>query len=717
MALERALLRNEFAALVLAVVIIVFFHRHLLGTVSFTYDFVTGYHAPTAYEVASLQRGLWPSWVSRQSLGVPLYMVLQDDRFYPPVWLFAALGIPYGLWQANVLQILHILFGGFGAYRLARLYGFHRTAIVAGVAYMLMGGFFVQSQHVDFVRGAAYAPWIFLALDAQRFKRHPIGACIFLTSIWAMAAVASYPGQVIAWSVVAPIYVFAQLVSECRRGALQSELRWVSLVVLSATLGTVFVLPKYLPFLLDFQSESYRAATIDLIPRARAELAQIFSMFLSSDFGRWNADITLRSYFVSAPIVLLVLAASLKDVRRLVPILAAAIAGILLAFDVPARLIGHIFLPFSLSRFPISEYRHFVVLGVILLAAGSLESLTDASLRTTVDRVLRALVLFVGLYMIGLMLTQDATIATGWNMIIALGGLITGTLTAVVLWVRWPSRLSGIGVLVIVIAFLIGVDAKRIYVTSFTWHENGTAYQLAQRALGYVPRFSLPQIGKVFEPHRFRPERMNIADIHEFSGRGFFSDIFVLRGLDGGVQLRRQVNVLWSNRLRLVPSPIQGLVRFLQGASSAILLRRGADEQVVTEAVEQQTKLVGQAPHMSPGIEINGYGDTKLVYDVAIDTPQVLVENEIYWQGWTATMVDPASHQEIGRLTPVERLGILRTWELPAGRYQLLVEYHEPHMRLALALMLILSMALIAVIATVNWIWPTSAGGPLRGSG
>ena len=168
--------------------------------------------------------------------------------------------------------------------------------------------------------------------------------------------------------------------------------------------------------------------------------------------------------------------------------MATAVAGILLAFDVPARLVGHIFLPFSLSRFPISEYRHFVVLGVILLAAGSLKSLADASLRTTANRVLRALVLFVGLYTIGLILTQDGTIAIGWSMMIALGGLFTGALTALVLWVRWPPRLSGIGVLVILIAILVVVDAKRICTTSVTWRDNGFWYQVAQRELGYVPR-------------------------------------------------------------------------------------------------------------------------------------------------------------------------------------------------------------------------------------
>ena len=44
--LDWALLQNGFAALVLAAVIVMFFYQHLLGIVSFHWDFAEGYHAP-----------------------------------------------------------------------------------------------------------------------------------------------------------------------------------------------------------------------------------------------------------------------------------------------------------------------------------------------------------------------------------------------------------------------------------------------------------------------------------------------------------------------------------------------------------------------------------------------------------------------------------------------------------------------------------------------
>ena len=50
---------------------------------------------------------------------------------------------------SQLIQIAHIIFGGYGAYRLARSYTLGDGALIAGLAYMLMGGFFMQAQHVD----------------------------------------------------------------------------------------------------------------------------------------------------------------------------------------------------------------------------------------------------------------------------------------------------------------------------------------------------------------------------------------------------------------------------------------------------------------------------------------------------------------------------------------------------------------------------------------
>ena len=82
--------------------------------------------------------------------------VATERSFLPITWILAALQTTYSLREANLIQIAHIIFGGYGTYRLARSYTLGDGALIAGLAYMLMGGFFMQAQHVDYVRGFAW---------------------------------------------------------------------------------------------------------------------------------------------------------------------------------------------------------------------------------------------------------------------------------------------------------------------------------------------------------------------------------------------------------------------------------------------------------------------------------------------------------------------------------------------------------------------------------
>ena len=104
----------------------------------------------------------------------------------------------------------------------------------------------------------------------------------------------------------------------------------------------------------------------------------------------------------------------------------------------------------------------------------------------------------------------------------------------------------------------------------------------------------------MFEPHRFRPERMNIPNFHNYSWRGFYSDVFILRGYDAAGQLRRNVSLFRSDRETAGPSPLHGVLRFLKNASSVILLNSGVDDRAMSQAVERQSaNLTGPAPHIA----------------------------------------------------------------------------------------------------------------------
>ncbi|HEY7370307.1 MAG TPA: hypothetical protein VIA29_10500, partial [Thermoanaerobaculia bacterium] len=92
------------------------FARHYFGSYGFPWDFSGGYYATVAFWTSAVTHRLFPDWMPFQSMGYPFPINLQNGLWYPPFWLFPALGIPYTLKAAIVLQCLHVLLGAVGAF-------------------------------------------------------------------------------------------------------------------------------------------------------------------------------------------------------------------------------------------------------------------------------------------------------------------------------------------------------------------------------------------------------------------------------------------------------------------------------------------------------------------------------------------------------------------------------------------------------------------------
>jgi hypothetical protein len=76
----------------------------------------------------------------------------------------------------------------------------------------------------------------------------------------------------------------------------------------------------------------------------------------------------------------------------------------------------------------------------------------------------------------------------------------------------------------------------------------------------------------------------------------------------------------------------------------------------------------------------------------------VLVENEIWFPGWTGKLKREATRVENIRATGVENT--LRAWRLPAGQYKFVTEFRTPYLRVcALVSMagLLIYLALLAM--------------------
>ena len=70
------------------------------------------------------------------------------------------------------------------------------------------------------------------------------------------------------------------------------------------------------------------------------------------------------------------------------------------------------------------------------------------------------------------------------------------------------------------------------------------------------------------------------------------------------------------------------------------------------------------------------YGINDINYKVSLDEPKLMVENEIYFQGWTATLYF-LDHEE--QLQAIEVNDAFRGWILPAGEYEMKASFEFPN--------------------------------------
>jgi hypothetical protein len=99
---------------------------------------------------------------------------------------------------------------------------------------------------------------------------------------------------------------------------------------------------------------------------------------------------------------------------------------------------------------------------------------------------------------------------------------------------------------------------------------------------------------------------------------------------------------------------------FVRMAWTAVLLPAGASGDEIFTATHTARGKVRQT----------AWGNDRNEYKVRLDDPALLVENELYFPGWTATL---SAHE-----TPVEAeriRGAFRGWRLPPGRYRMTTRF------------------------------------------
>ncbi len=83
-------------------------------------------------------------------------------------------------------------------------------------------------------------------------------------------------------------------------------------------------------------------------------------------------------------------------------------------------------------------------------------------------------------------------------------------------------------------------------------------------------------------------------------------------------------------------------------------------------------RLFANEPRNGGEVRQTAWGNDRNEYEVSLEKPALLVENEIYFPGWTAALPDAAP------IPAVRVAGALRGWRLPAGRYRMTTRFRMP---------------------------------------
>lgn len=360
-----------FVIAVLVAINAVAFYSHYMGIMTFPWDFLGGYHAH-AYGWFANSTSFFdpPRWFPWGDMGFPAFFALQSGSWYLPLVILDFLGITYDIVTATRLQGLHVLFGAIGIVAFLRLYGMSwSVTLIGAICYHFSATFYSNQQHVDIIRGAAWIPFVLTAMS-PRF----LAISHFTPAISAIVLfqffVSSYPGLIISTAYATLLVVGFTYFQE--RSLLQ--LRTVARATMALSAGILMAGLKFLPLVLHG----------DIVLPAQTDFAAfrpefIPTFFLPYDVAFLAGDVTMRSLWLPSVALL-----SIVFLRRFTGI---AVMG--LSLTVIAVLLGGIIpttspnldalLGFNTSRFPLSDWRPVLHLGIICLAAESLQQVLKAA--------------------------------------------------------------------------------------------------------------------------------------------------------------------------------------------------------------------------------------------------------------------------------------------------------------------------------------------------
>lgn len=644
---------------VLAAQNLLFFSLHYFAGYAVPWDFLGPYHAVPHFWIEAAKLGVPVSWIPFQAMGYPIYLNLQSGYFYPPFWLFVLTGATYTVDAAIWMQGLHVLFGALGAAVCARLLNMRwALALLAAVIYQSFGGFYSHASHPDIVRAYALLPWlcapVIVPWRASRLFRLSVGLMpLWLYGLWT----GGYSGGAIAISFVMGCLLVGRLIANLADRSSRILGGRIGLACLSGALLAGYGL---LPAMLD-RAEVTRAAASGLLSYEylvpRDWLALIWR--IEGDF--FGHDVTMRALFIGLPaLTLFVLRLQLGRLRDGAPLFAMVLLALAMITGVLHQPAMKLMPPLGYSRYIVADYRALLTLPMILLGVQAAHLAANG---VTGPRSWRhTWWLFTITFVIGALLVMldgkmpTRTDTTTAALLICTAGAALALIAA---WVKIaPSPAGGLAAMFLLagLGLITVLDWTRIHWRS-PYFQSAGARTWLQTMVGAPEQASITLRERLKSPPACRPARVDIPATRtdQVAWRGYHTGDYMAQDATGPAHLARFQRIAQN-------SP---LYTFALKPWTAL-------------ALPKETQFTPQEMTRGEAVAVHcqSYGTTRVEYEVNLERPTRVVENEVFWPGWTAQI----NGQKITAFDAHD----MRGWELPAGRYKMLATFESPHRAKAL---------------------------------
>jgi hypothetical protein len=378
-----------------------------------------------------------------------------------------------------------------------------------------------------------------------------------------------------------------------------------------------------------------------------------------------------------------------RDLRELAPLLGIGLVSVIMAFDafIPvSRLVRAACPPLGYSRFPAGDYRLLLYLAVLLPCLAGVRRVlaeTPSPRPALAVRIAAASLLLVGLAL-ALLLGGLVPAADISRFLWLLGWQAAGLAVLVVLALaaRRPKYFSlfasGVPVLCALMLWPVPMELRRYWRTRDAEWRNYGMHGVALQEDGRLC------VAALFEQpvDRPRPPRMKVPEVFHASWRGYINGSYMMSDCGGLVSRSRRAVENNPDLERLMLQP------------STLLALEGGDGQPA-----------GEVALPPPGADRPGplrqwrvveYARNHVRYQVTLARPALVVENELYFPGWTGRL------EGGGELQPVRVAGALRGWALPAGTHDLRLDYRTPGLALGTKIAAA-ALAAYAAVALCGW--------------